>query len=278
MSDVRTEGAPAASTQDRPQHHGSFIWYELMTTDPEGAGRFYSAVVPGWKFGDRIAAQIDYRMIGRSDGGNAGGVLKLEAEMLVHGAKPAWLGYVGVGNVDETVSAAEAHGGSVVMPAWDQPGVGRLAMIADPQGNPLYLMDPMPPENAPEAQSDVFSANTPERVAWNELTTADPAAARAFYGELFGWTSDEFMPMGEFGEYRFLAHKGETIGAVCGTMPGGSAKWRYYVRVPSISKAVDAVKANGGAVTMGPHEVPGGDHIIIGNDPQGAEFALVGKL
>ncbi len=28
---------------------------------------------------------------------------------------------------------------------------------------------------------------------------------------------------------------------------------------------------------MGPMEVPGGDHILIGIDPQGAEFALVGR-
>ena len=60
-------------------------------------------------------------------------------------------------------------------------------------------------------------------------------------------------------------------------MPGGSNRWRYYVRVPSINEAADALKAGGGTVSMGPHEVPGGDHIIIGNDPQGAEFALVGK-
>jgi predicted enzyme related to lactoylglutathione lyase len=60
-------------------------------------------------------------------------------------------------------------------------------------------------------------------------------------------------------------------------MGSGNSKWRYYIRVPSISDAVDAVKAGGGTVSMGPHEVPGGDHIIIGNDPQGAEFALVGK-
>ena len=49
------------------------------------------------------------------------------------------------------------------------------------------------------------------------------------------------------------------------------------IRVPSIAKAVDAVKQNDGTVSVGPHEVPGGDHIVIGNDPQGAEFALVGK-
>ena len=83
--------------------------------------------------------------------------------------------------------------------------------------------------------------------------------------------------MGELGEYRFFFFNGTTIGAVCGVQPGGSQGWRYYVRVPSISKAVEAVNAGGGSVAMGPHEVPGGDHIIIGKDPQGAEFALVGK-
>jgi predicted enzyme related to lactoylglutathione lyase len=162
------------------------------------------------------------------------------------------------------------------MPAFDIPQ-GRIAMAADPQGNPFYVMKPIPPAGKEDAQSDVFSPTEEQRVSWNELTTSDPAAAREFYGELFGWSSDEFMPMGELGEYRFFAHGGTTIGALCQPMPGGSAKWRYYIRVPSIAKAVDAVKQNGGTVSVGPHEVPGGDHIVIGNDPQGAEFALVGK-
>ncbi len=34
----------------------------------------------------------------------------------------------------------------------------------------------------------------------------------------------------------------------------------------------------GGTVSVGPHQVPTGDHIVIGSDPQGATFALVGKL
>jgi predicted enzyme related to lactoylglutathione lyase len=150
-------------------------------------------------------------------------------------------------------------------------------MVADPQGSPFYVMKPNPPAGQEDAKSDVFSPTEEQRVGWNELTTSDPAAARDFYGELFGWTSEEFMPMGEYGEYRFFAHDGQTIGAVCQPMPGGSSGWRYYIRVPSIAKAVEAVKAGGGTVSIGPHEVPGGDHIIIGNDPQGAEFALVGK-
>ncbi len=163
------------------------------------------------------------------------------------------------------------------MPAFDIPQ-GRIAMVADPQGNPFYVMKPIPPEGKPEGESDVFSPTEEQRVSWNELSTADPVAAREFYGDLFGWGSDEFMDMGEFGEYRFLDFAGTRIGALCGVGPGSSAGWRYYIRVPSIGQAADAVKAGGGTIAMGPHPVPTGDHIIIGFDPQGAEFALVGKL
>jgi len=254
---------------------GSHVWYELMTTDPDAATKFYGAVV-GWTIGEPIGGDQDYRMIGRGDGGFAGGVMGLTDEMCEHGAKPMWMGYVGVDDVDETVRRVEAKGGKALMPPFDIPQ-GRIAMIADPQGNPLYVMKPVPPEGKPDAQSDVYDAAAEQRVGWNELTTSDPVAARQFYGDLFGWTSDDFMPMGEFGEYRFFANQGSTIGAVCGVMPGGTSGWRYYIRVPSIAAAAEAVKANGGTVSMGPHEVPGGDHIIIGNDPQGAVFALVGK-
>jgi uncharacterized protein len=273
MSEV-TDAPVKPDSQSRPLH-GSNVWYELMTTDPDAAKRFYGSVV-GWTISESIPGDQDYRMIGRSDGGFAGGVLGLTDEMQKHGARPTWLGYIGVDDVDSTVAKIEKKGGRALMPAFDIPQ-GRIAMVADEQGNPFYVMKPVPPAENPGAQSDVFSATADQRVGWNELTTADPAAAREFYGDLFGWTSDDFMPMGEFGEYRFFAHNGTTIGAVCGTMAGGSSGWRYYVRVPSISAAVESVKSGGGTVSMGPHEVPGGDHIIVGNDPQGAEFALVGK-
>jgi predicted enzyme related to lactoylglutathione lyase len=137
-------------------------------------------------------------------------------------------------------------------------------------------MKPIPPANDPNAQSDVFSMTAAQRVNWNELSTSDPAAARRFYGEQFGWASEEFMPMGEMGEYRFIDHHGQRIGALCGTMPGQHSKWRYYFRVPSIAKAKEVVEAKSGTVAMGPHQVPTGDWILIGSDPQGAEFALVG--
>lgn len=276
MTDTLTEAESATAETNRTKLQGSHIWYELMTTHPDGARRFYEAVVPGLKIGGRLPGDQDYRMINRSDGGMLGGVLGLTEEMRSRGAKPIWMGYVGVDDVDGTIAQIEAKGGKALMPAFDI-SQGRIAMVADPQGNAFYVMKPVPPESDPKHESDVFSTDQEQRVSWNELSTPDPVAARQFYGDLFGWTSDDFMPMGEFGEYRFFDHQGTRIGAVSGLVPGAPQGWRYYIRVPSILKAVEAAKAGGGTIAMGPMEVPGGDHIIIGHDPQGAEFALVGK-
>ena len=274
MSDLRTEAAPAMEGRSDPQ--GDFIWYELMTPDPEGAKAFYDAVV-GWNIGEEGPPEYNgYRMINRSDGKFAGGVLPLTDEMQQHGARPTWLGYVQVQDVGQEIAAIEAAGGKALMPATDIPNVGRIAMVADPQGAPFYVMKPIPPSNDPNAQSDVFSTTAQQRVNWNELSTTDPAAARRFYGDRFGWDSNDFMDMGEMGEYRFIDFHGVRLGALCGTMPGQQSKWRYYFRVPSIAAAKDTVEQKGGTVAMGPHQVPTGDWILIGADPQGAEFALVG--
>jgi len=274
VTDVQT--APESTrSKEGSEPGGGFIWYELMTTDAAGAKDFYDAVV-GWNIAAESEFPNGYRMIGRSDGKFAGGVLPLNDEMQQHGAKPTWLGYIYVEDVDAAVASIEQVGGQALMPAFDIPEVGRVAMISDPQGAAFYIMKPIPPANDPKAESDVFSPTEQQRVGWNELSTSDPSAARRFYTSHFGWDDTEFMPMGEMGEYRFLAHDGTRIGALCGTMPGGQTKWRYYFRVPSIKAAIQSAEQNGGTINMGPHQVPTGDWIVIGTDPQGAEFALVG--
>ncbi len=276
MSDVREASAPATEARTGPNPTGDFIWYELMTPDPEGSKAFYDAVV-GWNISEGAAEYNGYRMIGTSDGGFAGGVLPLTADMQQHGARPTWLGYIYVNDVDQSVSSIEQAGGKALMPSTDIPNVGRIAMVADPRGAPFYVMKPIPPEGRENEPSTVFSPDKVGRCGWNELNSSDPVAARRFYGDQFGWTSDNFMPMGEMGEYRFIEHHGLTLGAISGLMPGQQPHWRYYFRVPSISKAKETAEAKGGKIAVGPMEVPGGDHIVIGFDPQGAEFALVGK-
>ena len=256
---------------------GGFIWYELMTTNADAAGKFYSAVVKGWSFGDRVPTGIDYRMIQRSDGGNAGGVLTLDEKMKSGGARPAWIGYLYVHEVDAKVATIKSEGGQAIMEPWDQHGVGRLAMVTDPQGAPFYLMDPIPPENDPKAASDVFSVDQPERVRWNELSTSDPDGAVDFYTRLFGWTQEGSMDMGEFGQYRFVQKDGVGIGAIMPRTPEMPVSlWTFYIGVEDIDRAAEAIAENGGSILNGPMEIPGGEFALNGLDPQGASFGLVG--
>ena len=277
MSDVRTDEAPAKTTTGGPNPSGDFIWYELMTTDAEGAKAFYDAVV-GWDIGEGAAEFQGYRMI-NSGGGFAGGVLPLTGEMQQHGARPTWLGYIHVNDVDQSVAAIERAGGKVLM-THDIPNVGRIAMVADPQGAPFYVMKPIPPEGRENQASDVFSPDKIGRCGWNELSTSDAIGALDFYTSQFGWEKGDAMPMGDKGDYRFINHHGQMLGAIFPSAAGAFAEeqphWRYYFRVPSISAAKSAAEERRGRIVIGPMEVPGGNHIIVGKDPQGAEFALVG--
>lgn len=249
--------------------HGEFIWYELMTRDPDTAQSFYRDVV-GWTTGEQAPGDLDYRMISAHDG-YVGGMLRLTDEMCEHGARPAWLGYVGVDDVDATVAKLEQLGGAVHMPARDLPDIGRLAMVADPQGVPFYVMRGTSTES-----SRAFEPMTDGHCSWNELATTDQAGALSFYGQLFGWASNEAMPMGDMREYRILEHGDDRIGAVTPYIAkGGSAGWLHYFRVADLDASIAKTQARSGAILHGPHDVPGGDRVVIGADPDGATFALV---
>lgn len=255
---------------------GSFIWYELMTRDAAGAAAFYGAVV-GWTFtAPESGAPIAYWHIGRSDGGSAGGMLELSIEMLEGGAHPMWLPYLHVADVDRAVAAIRDDGGGTIMPKMSI-DVGEFALVSDPQGAPLYVMSPVPPADNPHAQSDVFSPSEPQHVRWNELSTTDVDEAKAFYAMHFGFEFNNSMPMGEMGDYCFIDHHGQVLGAVMRQRdPAAKPAWLPYFGVPSAMAAKAAIEAGGGTVIAGPHEVPGGDWVVMGIDPQGAAFGVVG--
>lgn len=256
---------------------GSFIWYELMTSDPDGATTFYGEVV-GWRVSPADPHRTDgkdYRMIGRSDGGHLGGVLKITPDM--GGAPSTWLGYLGVPHVDATCAAIVSDGGTTLMPPTDVPHAGRIAMVTDPHGIPFYVMTPTPPPGVPDATSDVFDPSAPQRVNWNELTTPDIAASRAFYARHFGFQFNETMDMGSAGEYGFIDHHGVRLGGIMVRQdPKQPIGWLFYFGVPSANAAKAAIEANGGRVMIGPHQIPGGSWIVIATDPAGAAFAVVG--
>jgi uncharacterized protein len=254
--------------------HGDFIWYELMTTDADGAREFYHKVV-GWDIEAVPSGDMDYRMIS-SENGPIAGLMPLTSEMVSGGVPSAWLGYVGVDDVDAMAKSYADGGGAIHIPPTDIPGVGRFAYVADPQGAMLYVM-----RGASDEESLSFSYDHPRigHCAWNELATTDVEAAKHFYGQRFGWVKDGEMDMGPMGAYEFLRHgdKG-MLGAVMPKVPEDpNSHWIHYFRVADIDAAMAAITANGGQVTMGPDPIPGGDFSMKGIDPQGAHFALVGS-
>lgn len=260
--------------------HGDFIWYELLTSDADAAGDFYGKVV-GWTSTDSGQPNMDYRFFSSGDGSDmkdgVGGYMAITPEMAEGGARPAWLGYIAVDDVDASIAKLTAAGGSVLMPAMDLDGVGRIAMVADPQAAPFYVM-----KDASDESSNAFAATEPKigHCAWNELSSSDPEGAKAFYGGLFGWAKDGDMDMGPLGKYEFWkAGDGREfmLGAVMPLMPGmPMSAWTYYFRVADIDKAAETIKAHGGKLLQEPTEIPGGEFSITAMDPQGAAFGLVG--
>lgn len=265
-------------------HHGDFIWYELMTSDRAAAEAFYGPLLD-WKFGGDEA----YRQVEGSEG-HVGGILQLTPDMVSGGALPGWMGYIATDDADAMAASIEKDGGKITMPARDIEGAGRVAMVADPQGAHFYVITPRPPEGVENPESHAFSYDGPRlgHCAWNELMTSDPEAAKRFYAKHFGWVKDGEMDMGSLGKYEFLRHAGHApdgapmgagvLGALMPLMPEGSPMpvWNFYFRVPDIDKAVATIQASGGTLFQEPIQIPGGEYSLNAGDPQGAVFGLVG--
>lgn len=256
---------------------GSFIWYELLTTDIARAADFYQAVAGLTIPREAAPGPQDYRMIGTPGGGHVGGAMQLSPDMLQKGARPMWLGYVGVGDVDATVERVEVAGGSVHMAAVEIPDVGTMAMVADPQGAPFYVMAPTPPKGDEDKSSEAFHREKLGHVAWNELHTSDLDGALAFYKTQLGWEESDRLDM-PTGAYQMFKVGGDEFacGGMAGMVDADGPRWIYYISVEDIDHAKAQTEAAGGTVAMGPHEIPGGNFILIGRDPDGATFAVVG--
>jgi predicted enzyme related to lactoylglutathione lyase len=201
-----------------------------------------------------------------------GGIMELPAEAAAGGARPHWLAYVSVADVAATVKRAEELGATVMKPATDIPSVGQYAVLNDPQGALFAVY-----KSTNAAPAEPAGPPAVGQFSWHELSTDGYEAAFAFYAELFGWEKTTAMDMGPNGVYQmFGPGGGSAFGGMSNAMPGNSAPpaWLHYSRVPDINRAVEAIREHGGTVAMGPHEVPGGDQIVIGVDPQGASFAV----
>ncbi len=247
---------------------GSFFWYDVMTTDTTAAEKFYRTVV-GW--GTVESGNPDYTLFSVGDRGVAG-LMAIPEDARKAGARPAWMGYIYVEDVDAMAARIVEQGGKLMRPPVDVPGTIRFAVMADPHGAGFLIAKPMRSDAPPP-----LAQGTPGTIGWRELYAGDGAAAFAFYEKLFGWKKTESFDMGAMGIYQLFA-TGDGAGGGIMTKPAdmpAPPHWGYYFYVDAIDAAAARVTSGGGKIVMGPHQVPTGEWIVQCIDPQGAACAFL---
>jgi hypothetical protein len=250
---------------------GKFFWYDVMTTDTAAARNFYCNVV-GWQIqsSGTGAPGMEYTVF-TANGRGIAGLMPIPDDARQAGARPAWMGYISVDDVDKAAARLASHGGKVHRPPCDVPGIIRFAVVSDPQGAGFLIAKGLVHDAPPE-----LPIGTPGTVGWRELYAADGNSAFGFYEKMFGWTKAEAIDMGPLGTYQLFAAGDAPVGGMM-TKPAAvpTPYWGYYINVDGIDAATQRVTAGGGSIINGPHQVPGGQWVVQGTDPQGAVFALV---
>lgn len=255
-------------------YHGRFVWYELLTHDPEVVEGFYTDVV-GWDTSRWEGAADEPYVLWIAGGRHIGGLMRLPEEARRRGAPPHWLPYIGAPELDHTVARARELGGSILVKATEVPEVGRYAVLTDPQGAVFAVFRPPEREEGGETDAANGEDGAPGDFCWHELGTSDLEAGFHFYQELFGWRETDSTEM-EDGIYRMYGRGERSYGGMYELTPemGLPPHWLGYVRVEDVQAAAERVRQGGGTVRHGPMEVPGGGWIVQCRDPQGALFAL----
>ncbi|MGW7196871.1 VOC family protein [Streptomyces chryseus] len=255
---------------------GSPCWIDLGAPDVPAAAGFYSAVL-GWQFqgmGPEDAPDAgDYGMFQR-DGKTVAGIGKLTEE----GARSAWMIYFCTPDADATTEAVERSGGTVRVAPMDADGEGRMAQFTDPQGGQFAAWEP-------GSMKGMEAADQPGTLCWTELYTTDAAAAKQFYGGLFGWTTEDMeMPEGG-GTYSMITPAGQPAERMHGgllevpsealALNSGRPYWHPVFAVEDCDATVAKVTANGGSLLMGPDDAEDVGRMALCVDPHGADFVVL---
>lgn len=251
-----------------------FIWYELVTNDMDKAVEFYGKVV-GWDVRDSGMPGMQYMLFG--NGGKDVGGMMTWAGAGAPTMPPEWMGHIRTAKLDEELKAVSADGGTIVRPAQAIPGVGRFAVVLDPQQVKYLLFEPASKDVPPR-----LGQNDAGNVGWHELLTNDAERAFDYYSKHYGWEKDYAHDMGPMGTYQTFRMGGPVYSggmmslASCNGMADRvKPHWNYYFGVKDIEAAAKRVEVSGGTVTVPPTDVPGGSRILQATDDQGCSFALI---
>lgn len=241
--------------------HGKFTWFTVNSTDVARSTAFYTELF-GWNTENMDTPDGTYTVLKNNDAGIGGIRATPKKDLPSH-----WISYLSVPDVDGIAKNIKKDGGAIHMDAFDLPGIGRAAVVADKEGAPFFLFkttDGDPPDGPGVVGS----------VHWNELWTNNTASAIEFYKNHLGYT-DETMPMGE-GEYTILKKDGTPrAGLMKSPKDGIPPMWLNYIQVKDVDITAKRVKDLGGEILGELMTVENVGRFGVAKDSTGAVFGLI---
>lgn len=260
-------------------------WVDTTQPDPDAAVAFYSGLF-GWECEDSMPEDMPGRYVtARIRGGDVAAVGSIPDGAP---AMAMWNTYVAVDSADEAASKVRAAGGQVVTEPFDVLDAGRMAVFTDPEGAFFCVWQANQHKGAQVV-------NEHGALNFNGLNTRDVAAAKAFYGAVFGW---ETLDVGDGVQMWTLPGYGDHLEqrtpglrkqiADMGAVPGFEDVVAAITPIPddqpdtpphwSVTFGVDDADATaakaaelGGQVLVPPFDAPWVRMTILA-DPQGATF------
>jgi predicted enzyme related to lactoylglutathione lyase len=260
-------------------------WVDTSQPDPGAASEFYGGLF-GWQFENTMppGSEAPY-FIARLNGGEVAGIGGIPP-----GAPPMamWNTYVSVASADDAAAAVQSAGGTVIAEPFDIGDAGRMAVFADPEGAVFCVWQA-------NQMIGATLVNDPGALTFNGLHTRDVAAAKAFYGSVFGWTTLALGPGAEAwrlpgygddlervtpGLRKMIADAGGPSGfedvvaniqPIAGDQPDMPAHWSVTFSVADADAVAARAAELGGTVVVPPSDAPWNRLTVI-DDPQGARF------
>jgi len=246
-------------TRDTPWPDGTPCWIDYGAADIEATKSFYSGLL-GWEYTGGEPEFGGYLTATRN-GQQAAGLGPQQDP----NDPPRWTTYFAVSDAAATAAKIREAGGTVLVEPMEVGPMGTMVIALDPQGNPFGLW-----QSGMHTGARIY--NEPGAYTWNEAGVDDPAAAKDFYGTVFGYTFEE-MP-GAPGSYSTFARGGNPLGGLGGVQPGMPKGWLTCFAVASTDEAVATVGSSGGRVIMPPMDTPFGRFAVV-EDPWGAPFEVM---
>jgi len=249
---------------------GKVVWHDLLTNDPAASKHFYGELF-GWTFESVAGLDSDdaYTLI-RHDGRLIGGMIDTKA-LNNRTDISQWVVVVSVEDVDQASRAIAANGGKVLTPPKDLQRRGRIAVVQDPEGAPLALLqtkDGDPVDHEPAMGGFL----------WDELWSSDVESAGRFYAAALGYQSikrDTESDRVTASQYHLLKMSDKPrAGILANPLEELSPVWVSYLRVENPAAITARVEALGGRVLIEARPRPVGGEVAFIAGPSNAGIAL----